>query len=241
MAVDHPTVNPPLNCLQLVDILHRVQIPDRACELQRWPNQGFLVYACSLMVMESTFRFFPQNPSLAGLAGGVGNVRIPTKVVHESVTPRHLISLVNLRGWPWRWYWWWSGFHFARCLCHCGLRLVTSPLHWPTARCLDHCDLPPLVPAAPWPTARCLDHCYLPLVPAAPWPTARCLDSLVGICHSSPSLHWPTTRWLDHGNNCKAVCLDHWHCDLPVISPRCADQLQGVSTTMRACHSSPLR
>ena len=42
MAVDLPTGNPSLTCLQLVDILHRVRIPDWACELQRWPNQGFV-------------------------------------------------------------------------------------------------------------------------------------------------------------------------------------------------------
>ena len=67
MAVDHPTGNPSLNCLQLVDILHRVRIPDWACELQRWPNQ------------EPTFRFLLKNPSLAGLVGDIGNVPNPSE------------------------------------------------------------------------------------------------------------------------------------------------------------------
>ena len=97
----HATVNPPLNCLQLVDILHRVQIPDRACELQRWPNQGFV---CLLLDGHGVhLPVPPQEPVLLALLVILvvcKSQRRSQRRSSESVTPRHLVSLVNLRGWP---------------------------------------------------------------------------------------------------------------------------------------------
>ena len=76
----HVHGGPPLNCLQLVDILYRVWVPDWTPKLQRWPSQGFVHLL--LDGHGAPLPVPPQEPeSLAGLVGDIGNVRIPTKVV----------------------------------------------------------------------------------------------------------------------------------------------------------------
>lgn len=83
MAVDHPVGSPQMNCLQLVDVLCHVQVPDWVCELQHQPNQGFVCLCLELMVIEPTFRFPFMNLSFAGLVCYTGGVQIPMKVIRE--------------------------------------------------------------------------------------------------------------------------------------------------------------
>lgn len=82
MAVDHPTGSPPLNCLQLVDVLRCVKVPDWACELQRRPSKGFV--RSLFGGHQAHLQVPPQEPEyFAGIGGDTSNVPIPTKVVRE--------------------------------------------------------------------------------------------------------------------------------------------------------------